>query len=166
MTKINHEMEVTYMVKEINVLVVEPGKAPRPAKVENTLETFAKIVGGPVEAGCYLPQRVMLICQENGKQQGLPPNRANPRAGDYIAGTFLLCGFEDDSFISLTPAQQMEFQEYFAKPGEFMLVGTETVCAAPGELARTACDLWEHMKAGESVVMTKWGGGPEGVAAV
>ena len=51
MTKINHEMEVTYMVKEINVLVVEPGKAPRPAKVENTLETFAKIVGGPVEAG-------------------------------------------------------------------------------------------------------------------
>ena len=60
----------------------------------------------------------------------------------------------------------MEFQEYFAKPGEFMLVGTETVCAAPGELARTACELWAHMKAGESVVMTKWGGGPEGVAAV
>ena len=121
------------MTQEINILVVEPGKAPRPAKVENTLETFAKIVGGPVEAGCYLPQRVMLICQENGKQRGLPPNRANPRAGDYIAGTFLLCGFEDDSFISLTPAQQMEFQEYFAKPGEFMLVGTETVCTAPGE---------------------------------
>ena len=90
------------MTQEINILVVEPGKAPRPAKVENTLETFAKIVGGPVEAGCYLPQRVMLICQENGKQRGLPPNRANPRAGDYIAGTFLLCGFEDDSFISLT----------------------------------------------------------------
>ena len=89
------------MAKEINVLVVEPGKAPRPAKVKNTLETFSEIVGGPVEAGCYLPQRVMLICQENGKQRGLPPNRANPRAGNYIAGTFLLCGFEDDSFISL-----------------------------------------------------------------
>lgn len=28
------------MAKEINVLVVEPGKAPRPAKVKNTLETF------------------------------------------------------------------------------------------------------------------------------
>ena len=60
----------------------------------------------------------------------------------------------------------MEFQEYFAKPGEFMLVGTETVCAAPGELARTVCELWAHMKAGESVVMTKWGGSPEGAAVV
>ena len=28
------------MAKEINVLVVEPGKAPRPAKVKNTLEPF------------------------------------------------------------------------------------------------------------------------------
>lgn len=152
------------MTKEINVLIVEPGKAPRPAKVKNTLETFAEIVGGPVEAGCYLPQRVMLICQENGKERGLPPNRANPRAGDYIAGTFLLCGFEDDSFISLTPAQQVEFQTYFAKPGEFMLVA-ETVCAAPGDLALTACKLWERMKNGESVVMTKWGGQEGGASA-
>ena len=34
------------MAKEINVLVVEPGKAPRPAKVKNTLETFSEIVAG------------------------------------------------------------------------------------------------------------------------
>lgn len=153
------------MAKEINILVVEPGKAPRPAKVRNTLDTFAAIVGGPVEIGCYLPQRVMLIRRENGKAQGLPPNRANPRAGEYIAGTFLLCGFEDDSFISLTPAQQVEFQDYFSKPGEFMLVGTETVCAAPGELAMTACKLWESMKSGQSVVMTKWGGAVGGATA-
>ena len=106
------------MTKEINVLVVEPGRAPRPARVRNTLETFAEIVGGPVEAGCYLPQRVMLICQENGKQRGLPPNRANPRAGDYIAGTFLLCSFEGEHFASLSPAQQKEFEAYFALPDE------------------------------------------------
>ena len=149
------------MAKEINVLIVEAGKAPRPAKVLNTMDTFAEIVGGPVEAGCYLPQRVMLIRNENGKALGLPPNRANPRAKDYIAGTFLLCGFEGDSFTSLTPAQQMEFQEYFAKPGEFMLIGTETVCGSPGELAMNACKLWEGMKNGESVVMTKWGGAAE-----
>ena len=149
------------MAKEINVLIVEAGKAPRPAKVLNTMDTFAEIVGGPVEAGCYLPQRVMLIRNENGKALGLPPNRANPRAEDYIAGTFLLCGFEGDSFTSLTPAQQVEFQEYFAKPGEFMLIGTETVCGSPGELAMNACKLWESMRNGESVVMTKWGGAAE-----
>ena len=144
------------MSKKINILVVEPGKAPRPARVKNTLQTFSEIVGGPVEVGCYLPQRVMLVYREDGKNLGLPPNRVNPRARDYIAGTFLLCGFEDDSFISLTPAQQLEFQEYFAKPGEFMLLGTETVCAAPDALSAAVQKLWSNMKNGESVVMTKW----------
>lgn len=146
------------MSKKINVLVVEPGKAPRPARVKNTLHTFAQIIGGPIELGCYLPQRVMMIYRENGKNLGLPPNRMTPRARDYIAGTFLLCGFEDDSFISLTPAQQLEFQEYFAKPGEFMLLGAETVCAAPDVLAAAVQKLWSGMKNGESVVLTKWSG--------
>lgn len=153
------------MAKKINILVVEPGKAPRPARVKNTLQTFSEIVGEPVEVGCYLPQRVMLVYREDGKNLGLPPNRVNPRARDYIAGTFLLCGFEDDSFISLTPAQQLEFQEYFAKPGEFMLLGTETVCAAPDALSVAVQKLWSNMKNGESVVMTKWSGVEHSVSA-
>ena len=93
------------MTKQIDVLVVEPGKAPRPARVTNTLETFAEIVGGPIEAGCYLPQRVMLVCRENAKHDG------------YIAGKFLLCGLGEDGFDSLTPAQQSEFQKKFSERG-------------------------------------------------
>lgn len=150
------------MVQEINVLVVEAGKAPRPERVLNTMEAFAEIVGGPVEAGVYLPQRVMLIRNERGKALGLPPNRTDSRTKDYIAGTFLLCGFEGTSFASLTQAQQNDFLEYFAKPGEFMVIGTETVCASPAELGLTVCKLWENMGSGESVVMTKWGGKTRG----
>lgn len=105
------------MANEINILVVEPGEAPRPAKVEDTLEAFQKIVGGPIEAGCYLPQRVMLVCNSEGKHMGLMPNRENPTdSGDFIAGTFLLCGFEGEHFASLTPAQRREFEAYFALP--------------------------------------------------
>lgn len=58
------------MDQKINILIVEPGKEPRPATVEDTLEAFQQIVGGPIEAGCYLPQRVMLIC--NGELNGGP----------------------------------------------------------------------------------------------
>ena len=151
------------MGKKINILVVEPGKAPRPVQVKDALETFQKIVGGPIEAGCYLPQRVMLICNGEGKNLGLPPNRANPRARDCIAGTFLLCGFEGERFISLTPAQQVEFQAYFAKPGEFMMIGADAVCATRGKMAVIACKLWDNMKNGESIVLTKWGGQEEKV---
>ena len=105
------------MANEINILVVEPGESPRPAKVEDTLEAFQQIVGGPIEAGCYLPQRVMLVCNSEGKHMGLMPNRENPTdSGDFIAGTFLLCSFEGEHFASLTPAQQREFEAYFALP--------------------------------------------------
>ena len=106
------------MAKEIDILVVEPGKSPRPDRVADTLEAFQQIVGGPIEAGCYLPQRVMFICNGEGKNMDLPPNRPNPsNSADYIAGTFLLCSFEGEHFASLSPAQQAEFQTYFALPG-------------------------------------------------
>jgi len=91
------------MTKEINVLVVEPGKSPRPATVKASIEAFAEVIGGTVETGCYLPQRVMLICRED-----------DPGTGGCITGPFLLCGFEDDSFISLTDAQMSEFQHHFS----------------------------------------------------
>ncbi len=105
------------MTKEIDILVVEPGKPPRPDRVEDTLEAFQKIVGGPIEAGCYLPQRVMMVCNSEGKHMGLMPNRENPTdSGDFIAGTFLLCSFEGEHFASLTAAQQKEFEAYFALP--------------------------------------------------
>ena len=83
------------MDQKINVLIVEPGKDPRPAAVEDALEVFQQIVGGPIEAGCYLPQRVMLVCNGAGKHMGLPPNRPNPNDGkDTICGPFLLCSFD------------------------------------------------------------------------
>ncbi len=106
------------MANEIDILVVEPGKAPYPSRVEDTLDAFQRIVGGPIEAGCYLPQRVMLVCNGEGKNMGLMPNRENSTdSGDFIAGTFLLCSFEGEHFTSLTPAQQREFEAYFATSG-------------------------------------------------
>ena len=106
------------MANKIDILVVEPCEAPRPIQVEDTLEAFQQIVGGPIEAGCYLPQRVMLICNGEGKNMKLMPNRENPTdSGDFIAGTFLLCSFEGEHFTSLTAAQQREFEAYFATSG-------------------------------------------------
>ena len=69
------------MEHEINILVVEPGRPPRPAQVGNSLERFSRIIGGELAMGCFLPQRVMLIYNEDASQkkqllkildQGLP----------------------------------------------------------------------------------------------
>ena len=93
------------MGKQIDVLLVEPGQTPRLLKTENELDAFEKMIGAPVDVGCYLPQRVVLVCRENAKHDG------------YIAGKFLLCGLGEDGFDSLTPAQQLEFQKKYAAGG-------------------------------------------------
>lgn len=147
------------MEHEIDILVIEPGKPPRPARVDYSPETLSQIVGGELAMGCFLPQRVMLVYNEDASRQGLPPNRYNPFVKDCISGTFLLCGLSDgEGFCSLSPAQQAEFQRYFASPGEFMMLGADSICPSFSEYAKAAGKLWDSMADGESLVLTKWGG--------
>lgn len=101
----------------------------------------------------------MLVYNEDASRQGLPPNRYNPFVKDCISGTFLLCGLSDEEgFCSLSPAQQAEFQRYFASPGEFMMLGADSICPSFSEYAKAAGKLWDSMADGESLVLTKWGG--------
>jgi len=144
------------MTNNMDILIVEPGKPPRPAQLDNTLEAMEKILGGAVQVGCFLPQRVILVSREDA--DGLMPNRCMPDKKSCVKGSFLLCGIpeEGDGFASLTPGQQAEFQEVFAKPEEFMMVGG-TVYADPDDVADAVYRLWDSMQNGETVVLTKWG---------
>ncbi len=152
------------MKQKMDILIVEPGKAPRPAALpDNTLEAVEAVLGGAAQVGCFLPQRVLLISRED--TGGLAPNRCMPGEKGFVNGTFLLCGIPEEGclFDSLTPGQQKEFQELFARPGEFMMVGSETY-ADPDDVADKVYSLWDTLKNGETVVLTKWGGQDRGVA--
>lgn len=145
------------MNNNINILIVEPGKPPLPAILpDNTLEAVESILGGAAQVGCFLPQRVLLISRKD--TGGLAPNRCMPGGKGYISGTFLLCGIPEEGCLldSLTPGQQKEFQELFAKPGEFMMLGCETY-VDPDDLADKVYSLWDTMGNGETMVLTKWG---------
>lgn len=151
------------MKQKMDILIVEPGKAPRPAALpDNTLEAVEAVLGGAAQVGCFLPQRVLLISRED--TGGLAPNRCMPGGKGFVNGTFLLCGIPEEGclFDSLTPGQQKEFQELFARPGEFMMVGSETY-ADPDDVADKVYSLWDTLKNGETVVLTKWGGQDRGV---
>ena len=151
------------MKQKMDILIVEPGKVPRPAALpDNTLEAVEAVLGGAAQVGCFLPQRVLLISRED--TGGLAPNRCMPGGKGFVNGTFLLCGIPEEGclFDSLTPGQQKEFQELFARPGEFMMVGSETY-ADPDDVADKVYSLWDTLKDGETVVLTKWGGQDRGV---
>ena len=104
----------------IKVLKVEPDKAPELIEMENELEAMQKIVGGYIEV-MPIAEDVAIVCNEEGKINGLPLNRPiyhNGEIVDIIAGTFFVAG--DDisigEFVSLTEAQIAQYRNEFHHP--------------------------------------------------
>lgn len=63
-------------VETINVLLVQPGQYPKMVDIEASLEGMQKVVGGDIEEYMPFEDEVAIVCNEEGKMLGLPPNRA------------------------------------------------------------------------------------------
>ena len=61
---------------KISVLIVEPNKYPKMIEIDDTLEAMQAIVGGDIEEYMPFEDEVAIVCHEEGKLIGLPPNRA------------------------------------------------------------------------------------------
>lgn len=62
--------------KTMSVVLLEPGKVARKAEIDASLEGMQRIVGGYIEQFCPFEECVAFICNEEGKIDGLPLNRA------------------------------------------------------------------------------------------
>ncbi|MGE4486056.1 MAG: DUF3846 domain-containing protein [Oscillospiraceae bacterium] len=115
----------------MNVLIIEPGKVPREAEIGNGLEALQKVVGGYIEATYPYDDPVAIVCNEEGKLNGLPLNR---RIEDYdiIAGTFFICGLCEGDFDSLPPDLMAKYKNKFAQPEQFVRLG-RNIIAVPME---------------------------------
>ena len=108
------------------VLKVEPEKAPERIKISGDLESMQQIVGGSIQAIYPFEEPIALICNEEGKLDGLPLNRAlrdeDGTIYDVITGTFFLCGApsEEESFTSLSENQLEELEIRFHTPELFL----------------------------------------------
>ena len=110
----------------MKVLIVEPGKYPREADIEHTLEAEQAVVGGTIEAVYPWRDSACIVCNDNGIAENLPLNRM---LGDYdiIHGTFFVCGLTRDDFTDLTPKQMKHYEEMYHDPQLFFLLG-KTLC--------------------------------------
>lgn len=61
---------------KLSVLLVEPGKRPKIIEIHDTLKAMQDIVGGDIEVYQPFDDEVAIICNEEGKMNGLPLNRA------------------------------------------------------------------------------------------
>jgi len=98
----------------MRVLIVKPQEKPYVSEIEEGLESMQSVVDGLIEF-VDLDDNTTLVCNEEGKIYGLEGNRRVGR--DIIAGTFFLCGYnEDGQSISLTDEQISKYQEKFNEP--------------------------------------------------
>ena len=113
--KVNFDESLAHKPEDLmRVLYVEPGKYPVVAEVQNELRALQRAVGGLIEL-VPLDRKVLLICNEEGKLDGLPGNRRLEN-GSIIAGSFLIVGDKGDDFCSLTDKQLERYQKQFMEP--------------------------------------------------
>ena len=86
----------------MKVIIVKPFTNPYVANIKGDLESMQKIVGGYIEAIYpFDDEEIALVCNEEGKINGLMPNRflldRNNGICDFICGDFFLCYAPCDS---------------------------------------------------------------------
>ena len=122
----------------IQVVLVEHEKLARIAEIGTTLEAMQQTVGGDIEAYYPFEEQVCIVCNDEGKINGLPLNRAirdeeTHEIVDAIAGTFFICDCSGESFGSLSKEQQKRYLEKYRFPERFFRTrdGIESVPYKP-----------------------------------
>ena len=110
----------------MHILLIQPNQKPRPCTIVNTLEAMQSIVGGLIQAVYPFDEPVALICNEEAKLDGMPPNRAlrdeDGNMYDIVCGTFFLCAAPPNSenFESLNEEQIDRYTQLFRYPEVFL----------------------------------------------
>lgn len=113
------------MNEKITVLLVEPGKYPKPIEIEDTLEAMQEVVGGDIEEYMPFDDEVAIICNEEGKMNGSELNRAvyskDKQILDVIAGKFFVAyaPLESESFLSMPKDLMKKYEDKFRYPERF-----------------------------------------------
>ena len=109
--------------KTMDVLMIEPMKAPRPIQIEKGLEPLQQAVGGDIQAIYPFEDPVAIIVNDEGKMMGLRPNRAlrdeDGEIYDILAGNALVVGLGEEDFSDLSPGLMKKYSEYFKAPEKF-----------------------------------------------
>ena len=108
----------------IKVVLCEPGRMARYVEIGTELENLQKVVGGMIEA-CYpFEEQVCIVCNDEGKFNGMKPNRAvyddDHNIQDIIFGPFFICDCSGPEFGSLTDQQLDHYGHLFGSPEHFI----------------------------------------------
>ena len=105
-------------------VICEYGRMARIAEVCNTLQDLQEIVMGMIEIYYPFDENVCIVCNEEGKLNGMLPNRAiideDRNIKDIIFGPFLICGYGGGQLTDLTGEQLEKYFRMFRYPECFI----------------------------------------------
>lgn len=109
----------------MKVLLVKPGEIAKQVELGGSLEDMQQAVGGYIESYMPFEDEVALVCNDEGKMNGLPLNRGikddNGEIIDVICGDFFICyaPIGSEYFHSLPDELMEKYEEQFRLPEEF-----------------------------------------------
>lgn len=110
----------------ITVLYIQANHYPKAVAIDNSLEAMQKLVGGNIEEYMPFEDEVAIICNEEGKMNGLPLNRAvydekTKEIIDIIAGDFFIAyaPIDFEKFKDLPKDLEQKYREKFKFPERF-----------------------------------------------
>ena len=122
--------------EKLTVVMLEPGKVARTAEIGTSLTDLQKTVGGMIEAYYPFEEEVCIVCNEEGKFNGMSPCRAvyDPEGQmmDIIFGPCFICDCRGENFGSLSQDQIKRYTEQFKNPERYFRIDGE-IKAVPYE---------------------------------
>lgn len=104
----------------MKVLVIEAGCQPMVKEIDGSLKAMQEVVGGYIQAIYPWMEEVALVCNEEGKINGMTLNRPllddRGQLVDIITGTFFICSapIDSETFQNLTDEQIERYSRLFS----------------------------------------------------
>ena len=114
---------------KIKVVICEPGRKARVAEIGTELEDLQRAVGGMIEAYYPFEEQVCIVCNDEGKFNGMSPCRAifddERKIQDIIFGPFFICDCSTPEFGSLNAEQLERYRKMFDNPERYFRIDGE-----------------------------------------
>ena len=99
----------------MDVVYVEPNRAPYAAQIEHKLEAEQQAVCGYIDC-VYNGDDTAIVCNEEAKLIGMEGNRRIHDGQTIIAGPFFVVGLTEDDFRGLSAEETEKYLARFAEP--------------------------------------------------
>jgi len=130
MSKDKEKNELEDNKETIRVVYCEPGRLARTIEIGTELVDLQHAVGGGLIEPYYpFEEEVCIVCNDEGKFNGMRPCRAvygeDGKMMDIIFGPFFICDCSGEDFASLSDEQLERYANQFRYPENYLRINGE-----------------------------------------